>query len=322
MMSTRKESLRVLFAAPETAWHGILARLANELPDCEFESTGNFEIPSLKGVDVLIPTMSRVDAGVIATSDQLKLIQQVGVGLEGVDIAAARSGGIQVANVPSADSGNADSVAELGLYLMLGLARNFRQLPRNLQNRAIGAPLGTTLQGKVAGVIGLGGLGKALVSRLQALGMEVRGIKQSNPQQAASELGLSWAGTLEDIDTLLGSSDYVILTLPDTPDTHDLMNSRTFSMMKATGFLINLGRGGLVNREALLQALESGKIAGAGLDVFWSEPPDPDDEIFQHNVMATPHVGGVTDLCQDGVIAAVTENLTRLSEGRELLHTQ
>ncbi len=112
--------------------------------------------------------------------------------------------------------------------------------------------------------------------------------------------GLEWVGAPGDLPELLGRSDYVILCLPVTSETRHLMNRETFSFMKQGAFLINLSRGGLVDRDALEDVLASGRIAGAGLDVFWEEPPDPNDPIFAYNVLATPHVGGSTDVSMRG----------------------
>ncbi|MGL9724590.1 NAD(P)-dependent oxidoreductase [Sodalis sp. (in: enterobacteria)] len=116
----------------------------------------------------------------------------------------------------------------------------------------------------------------------------------------------------------LGQADFVVLSLPDTAQTHHLINAQSLSYYKPGSFLINVGRGGLVEKHALEQALISGQLAGAGLDVFGQEPPDPADSLFQQNVLATPHIGGVTDISAAGNIQAVCDNLRRLQQG-ELL---
>jgi phosphoglycerate dehydrogenase-like enzyme len=136
------------------------------------------------------------------------------------------------------------------------------------------------------------------------------------------ELDLEWVGGPEDINELLKRSDFVILCLPYTPETQDLINPTSISFMKQSAFLINLSRGGLVDREALQEALSSGKIAGAGLDVFWEEPPDPNDTIFNYNVLATPHIGGSTDLSIRGIVKAVAENILRLEENKKPLYVK
>jgi phosphoglycerate dehydrogenase-like enzyme len=134
------------------------------------------------------------------------------------------------------------------------------------------------------------------------------------------ERGLEWVGGPGDLPELLERSDYVILCLPVTSETKHLMNREAFSRMKRGAYLINLARGGLVDRDALQDALASGRLAGAGLDVFWEEPPDPTDPVFSYNVLATPHIGGSTDVSMRGIVKAVAENIRRVENDLEPLH--
>lgn len=312
--------MRILFAAPENAWGGFLAGIRSELPDHHFEAAGHFDVDSLQGYDILIPTMTRVTDELLETADRLKLIQQCGTGLEGVDIEAARSREIHVANVPSDISGNADSVAELALYLMIGLSRDFRGMARSLAAGKMGEPRGRALSGKTVGVVGLGGIGRALVQRLRGFDVRMIGLKRKENLRAEKELGLEWVGAPEDLKELLSRSDYVILCLPLSPETVHLMDHATFASMKSDAFLINVSRGGLVDRDALEDALATGKIAGAGLDVFWDEPPAPDDPIFQYNVLATPHIAGSTDISIRGIVRVVADNIRRIGQNLNPLH--
>jgi phosphoglycerate dehydrogenase-like enzyme len=133
-------------------------------------------------------------------------------------------------------------------------------------------------------------------------------------------LGLEWAGGPEELTKLLEMSDYVVLCLPLMPENRNLMDQKAFSTMKRSAFLINISRGGLVDRDALEVALASDAIAGAGLDVFWEEPPDPDDPIFKYNVMATPHIAGSTDVSIQGIVNVVAENIRRLEKNQEPLY--
>jgi phosphoglycerate dehydrogenase-like enzyme len=181
--------MNILFAAPQSAWSGFIAKFAELNPEHQISSQDDFRIKTLAGFDVLIPTMSRVTASHIATADRLKLIQQMGSGLESVDVEAAESAEIMVANVPTADSGNADSVAELGIYLMIGLARNALQMRQNIRRGVIGNPFGLALKGKTVGIIGLGGIGAALIDRLKPFGMRIYGIKRHQPDEAKVGLG-------------------------------------------------------------------------------------------------------------------------------------
>jgi phosphoglycerate dehydrogenase-like enzyme len=314
--------MKILFAAPEQAWGGFLDKIRRELPGHDFMATGRFGLDTLKGVQILIPTMSSITRELLAEADDLRLIQQCGVGLEGVDLEAARDLHIPVANVPSGISGNADSVAELGIYLMVGLARDVRGMARSLAQRKMGEPQGKALQGLTVGLVGLGGIGRALIRRLKPFGVHLLGIKRSDPQKAKEDLGLEWVGEPDDLGELLGRADFVILCLPVTRETKQMMSRNTLALMKPGAYLINLSRGGLVDRDALGEALSSGRIAGAGLDVFWEEPPDPEDPIFHYNVLATPHIGGSTDVSIRGIVAAVAENIRRVARNQKPLYLQ
>jgi phosphoglycerate dehydrogenase-like enzyme len=312
--------MKILFAAPENAWGGFLGLIRSELPEHHFDATGRFGVDSLKGYDVLIPTMSPITKEIIEEGDRLRLIQQCGSGLEGVDLDAAKGRNVWVANVPTDISGNADSVAELGIYMMIGLSRDIHGMANSLADKKMGVPQGKSLCGRTVGLVGLGGIGRALVKRLKTFDVRLIGIKRDNPQRAMDELGLEWAGGPHELKTLLQRSDFVMLCLPLSAENRHLMNQNTFSYMKSNAFLINLSRGGLVARDALEEALASGRIRGAGLDVFWEEPPDPSDSIFKYNVLATPHIAGSTDTSMQGIVKAVAENIRRIQKNLEPLN--
>lgn len=314
--------MKVLFAASENAWGGFLNRIGPELPQCEFRATGGFYVDDLSGVDVLIPTMTQITEETLASGDRLRLIQQCGAGLEGVDLEAARRRNIAVANVPTDISGNADSVAELGIYMMIGLSRHAMDMAGSLRNRKMGEPQGLALGGKTAAVIGLGGIGRALVRRLKAFDCRIIGVKREHPEEARERLGLDWAGSPGQLKTCLEQADYVLLCLPHTAESHHLIDRQTIAWMKPGAFLINLSRGGLVAYDAIKYALENGRVGGAGLDVFWEEPPDPDDPLFSCNVIATPHIAGSTDVSIGGIVKGVAENIRRLINQQEILHTR
>jgi phosphoglycerate dehydrogenase-like enzyme len=259
-------------------------------------------------IDALIPSMSRITAAVIAAAPKLRLIVQYGAGLDGVDKDAAAARGIPVRNVPGV---NAQAVAELALYLMLALARRVPQHQKSFRDRVVGAPSGTELAGKTLGIVGLGASGRALAGIARAMGMEVLAIRRT----PAADSDASWVGGPDEIDQLLARSDFVSLHVPTSAETRGLMNAARLARMKPTAFLVNVGRGDLVDRDALLDALRQKRIAGVGLDVYWTEPPDPGDPLFAlDNVVATPHIGGATDEAYEAigarVLAILTETLT------------
>jgi len=306
--------MNILFAAMENSWGGFLQMIRSELPQHNFRATGGFNLENLKGFDVLIPTMSLVTKDVIETGDRLKLIQQCGSGIELVDLEAARGKKIWVANVPTSISGNADSVAELGIYMIIGLSRDVGKMAKSIKKGKMGEPQGRALRGQTVGIIGLGGIGRALVKRLKPFDVNLIGIKRTDIDKTRDELKMDWVGASDDIHFLLKKSDIVVLCLPCNDESVNLINRETLSCMKEDAFLINLSRGGLIDYGALKDALSSGKIAGAGLDVFWEEPPDPDDPIFQYNILATPHIAGSTDVSIQGIVHAVAENIRRLEK--------
>jgi phosphoglycerate dehydrogenase-like enzyme len=306
--------VNIVFAASENAWGGFFGLIRSVLPQHNFKATGKFGVDSIQGFDVLIPTMCPVTEDLLKQSDRLRLIQQCGAGLELVDLDAARKRNIWVTNVPTSISGNADSVAELGIYMMIGLSRDFRGMARSLSIRKVGEPQGKALSGRTVGLVGLGGIAQALIRRLRAFDVDLIGIKRHNPRKAMEELALAWVGGPEDLGELLQRSDFVMLCLPYSPETKHLINRDSLALMRKDAYLINLSRGGLVDHGALKEALASDKIAGAGLDVFWEEPPDPNDELFTYNVLATPHIGGSTDVSIQGIVTAVAENIRRLEK--------
>jgi phosphoglycerate dehydrogenase-like enzyme len=273
---------------------------------------------SLRGVDVLVPYMTRIDAAIIGAGN-FGLIQQFGVGLETVDVDAATRAGVWVARIPSARTGNAVSVAEHAILLMLALSRHLGQTSRSFESRIIGEPAGIALYGKRACVIGLGAVGAALSSRLVALGMQVTGVREHPQLGAPPESGIERVYGPDELNVAIADADYLVMCVNFGERNRRMLNAAAFDAMKPGAFVINIARGGLIDPDALLAALASGKIAGAGLDVFWEEPVDPHHPLFAHNVIATPHVAGVTDVSYQGIARAFAENVERYRSGDEPL---
>ena len=239
--------------------------------------------------------MAVIDAAVIDAAERLRVIVQFGAGLDNVDRAAAEARGIAVRNVPGA---NAQAVAELSIFLMLALARRLPLHRASFESRVVGDPPGTQLSGKTLGIVGLGASGRALacVAR-RGFSMRVLAIRRQvvADKGVRPEPDVDWLGGPGDLDRLLAESDFVSLHVPSNRDTRGLMDARRLAAMRPSAFLVNVGRGDLVERDALLAALQEGRLAGAGLDVYASEPPDPADPLLRlPNVVATPHIGGVT----------------------------
>jgi phosphoglycerate dehydrogenase-like enzyme len=272
--------------------------------------------------EVLIPAMARIDAALMDRINGLRLIHQWGAGLEGVDIPAATIRGIAVANVPSADGGNAESVAE---WCVMAAIAAGRKLPAAIEairrGDAWGGPMGRALLGCTAGIIGLGGIGQALALRLRPFGMRMIGIRRGPDTALAERLGMEWIGGPDRLAELLRESDYLFLCVPLNDSTRAIIDERALAMLPEGACVINAGRGGLLSHAALLEALARGRLLGAGLDVFEREPLDPASPLLgRADILATPHIAGVTTISYRGIARRLADNVMRLHEGRPLLN--
>jgi phosphoglycerate dehydrogenase-like enzyme len=311
--------VKILFCSKSYPQAG--ERLSALLPDHEISSCDSADIVNnLAGVDVLVPTaIPKIDDQVMR-SGTFGLIQQLGVGLDNIDIEAATKYGVWVAPVPGAGSGNAESVAELTILFMLALYRRLYEARDNIAKGVFFRPGGKSLLGKTVCIVGFGDIGKAVAERLTPFGMEIIAARRNPDKPANGDLKLSAVYGMDRLDKALADADFVVLALPETKETDRLMNARTIAMMKEGSFLINVGRGGVIDEQALLDALESGHLAGCGLDVFWREPMDPAHPLFKYNVVATPHIGGNTDASFIGVTNVIADNVRRYAAGEKPLH--
>jgi phosphoglycerate dehydrogenase-like enzyme len=271
--------------------------------------------------EVLIPAMTRIDAAVMDRVSGLRLIHQWGAGLDGVDVDAASARGILVANVPAAVGGNADSVAEWCVMAAIAINRSLPVLQRVVRSGSgWGEPQGRALQGRTAGIVGLGGIGQALALRLRPFGMRLIGVRRRPDPELAGRLGLDWLGTAGQLDDLLRRSDCLFLCLPLTETTRGLVDERALGLLPDGACVVNASRGAIVDQAALVRALETGRLGGAALDVFEDEPLDPSSPLTSRpDVLATPHIAGVTDASYRGIARRVIENIRRLREGRPLI---
>ena len=271
----------------------------------------------LPAADVIIPAMHFVGPEVMDASTA-RMIHQFGVGLEGVDIEAATARGIYVANVPgSIAMSNAISVSEHAFFLMLALARHYPKARENLQAGVWGQPQGhEDSKAKTVCILGMGNIGKALARRLRPFEVTLLGIKRDPSSGVDPDLGLEFLGSPNDLPSVLPRADFIVLALPLTPETRSIIGAPELAAMKKSAYIVNVGRGAVIDHQPLVDALASGQIAGAGLDVFWEEPVDPSDPVFEHNVIATPHLGGVTDASYDEIAKGLADNVERLRSGQ------
>lgn len=265
--------------------------------------------------------MCVVDAALMDTAKP-RLIQQFGAGLDGVDLAAASGRGIAVANVPASETDNADSVAEIAVLLTLGLSRRLDQARNAFAARRLGQPVGRSLIGLTATVVGIGGVGTRVAHRLRPFGVRLIGVGRSPSLERADHqvLGFDEYRSISELPGVLGRTDILILCVPLTDETINLIGAPELAALRTGAIVVNVARGPILDRGALCAALESNAIAGAGLDVFWSEPEDPADPLFAHNVIATPHIAGLTDQACAATARVVVANVERLRAGQILRH--
>lgn len=317
MTAAQGVALRILFC--EQGYAESRRRLSALVPGSDLLTCKKDEVlASLAGVDVIVPYGAQIDRAVIEQGT-FGLIQQFGVGLETVDIEAATERGVWVARVPSSQTGNAESVAEHAILLMLALSRKERELKDAVAHGIIGDPPGVALARKTCCIIGLGGVGGALARRLSAFDMRLNGVRARTLLGAPAGVGMKVFGPSH-LHAALADADYVIVCATLDASNRNLINAAAIQAMKRGAYLVNVARGGLVDTHALEDALASGHLAGAGLDVVADEPIDPASSLLERNVIVTPHVAGVTDLSYDGIAREVARNIERYAEGEPPLH--
>lgn len=295
------------------------------IPSAGFEALSGHEIImpellsaySMDELRGLISTADAVVAGgklpgdVIRAGKKLRIIANYGAGYDGVDIAAAAECGIPVTNIPETVT---DSTAELAIGLMLTVSRRIGEMNLRLRREesrnlfGMGRYMGNTLRGRTLGIIGCGRIGKRTAEMAKALGMRVLAYsRHAVPEEIAENV---------DLPGLLSRADVISLHCPATPQTHHLLNAQAFSAMKDGAIVINTARGAVMDHEALVKALESGKLAGAGLDVYPEEPNIPSSLLAMDNVVCTPHVGANTAQTRADMAAACAAQILDALAGK------
>jgi len=288
---------------------GIDAVVVDEFDDAAFAR-------EMTDAEVLLHVLKPVTAAVIAGAPRLRLVQKLGVGVNTIDLEAARTAGVAVSNMPGT---NSQAVAEMALTLMLAVLRRLSYLDpltRQGQGWAPDADLMDgvgELGGRTVGFVGYGSSASRLGAALEALGAEViytaRSAKPDLP------------GRFVSLGTLLAEADIVSLHIPLTPETDGLIGAQALAAMRPGAILINTARGGLVDEAALVAALRSGRLRGAGLDVFREEPVDPANPLLSlPTVVVAPHMAWLTPETLERSLAAAFENCRRVKAGEPLLN--
>ena len=254
---------------------------------------------------LLVRSAVKVNSDLLSKSPKLKVVGRAGVGVDNVDLPAATAAGVLVMNTPG---GNAISVAEHTLALMLCMARSIPQASASTKAAKWEKKkfMGNELRGKTLGVVGLGSIGREVVKRARSFEMRILAADPFVSTQAAADLGVA----LVDLDHLCVEADYITLHMALTPETTKMFNATAFANMKQGVRIINCARGELIDQPALVEAMKSGKVGGAGLDVFEAEPPAADDPLLGiESLIATPHIGGSTEEAQEIVGVKIAEQV-------------
>ncbi|MCE5241520.1 phosphoglycerate dehydrogenase [bacterium] len=267
-------------------------------------------IAELEGCVAVVAGMEPYTERVFAARPELRVIARWGIGYDSVDVAAATRHGVMLVNTPGVVT---EAVADMTLALMLGIARRLPYGDRSVRAGEWPTIFSGQVFGKVLGVVGLGQIGQAVIRRARGFSMRILG------HDPYCEDGLCERLIIEEptLEELLAESDFVTLHCTMCPDTRHLINRERLRLMKPTAYLINAGRGGLVDQAALAEALREGWIAGAAVDVLDPEPPDPNDPLLQlDNIVFMPHVSSFTYDTVAKVNERVCENLFEALSGQ------
>jgi|TARA_B110000014_G_scaffold237661_1_gene203739 D-3-phosphoglycerate dehydrogenase len=273
-------------------------------PEQISEKIENFDV-------VIVRSRTKITKDLIEKANKCKIIARVGVGLDNIDQDAAKEKGIRVIN---AVEGAMNAVAELVIGLMLSLAREIPRADREVRNgNWIKKELmGTELRGKYLGIVGMGNIGKRLGRLAKALNMNIIGFDvMPIDDEFSKEVGLMKT----DLDTLLASSDYVSLHVPLLDSTKHMINTTKINSMKNTAKIINTSRGGVIDEEALYDALKNGQLGGAALDVFEVEPATSNKLATLPNFISTPHMGAQTKEAQSLAANVIAEKIIQILRG-------
>ena len=264
---------------------------------------------------LVVRSAVKVTKPIIDAATNLKLIGRAGVGVDNIDTEYATKKGIIVMNAPF---GNIISAAEHTMGLMLAVARNIPQADRKLKQKQWDRKsfTGTELNRKTLGLIGLGKVGKEVATRAKSFNMNIIVYDPYISKEAADELEV----TLKDLNDILKESDFITVHTPLMPSTRNLIDEKQFSLMKPSARIINCARGGIINEQALVNAIKQGKIQGAALDVYEHEPPLESGLLDHDNIITTPHLGASTKEAQTNVSTDIADQLIEYQKNKRIIN--
>ncbi len=264
----------------------------------------------LAEVDGALVTLNeRIDAGAVAGAPRLRAVANVAVGHNNLDLDALSAAGVLATNTPDVLT---DTTADLGFALLMAAARRLGESERWLRDGRWGqwsfsTMLGADIHGSTLGILGMGRIGRGIARRgAHGFGMRVVYHNRSRlPDDVEADLGATWL----DFDGLLTEADHLVLVLPYSEQTHHIVDAAALARMKPTAILVNVARGGIVDEQALAEALSSGRLAAAGLDVFEGEPAVRPELLALDNVVLTPHIGSASLATRRAMVSLAVDNL-------------
>jgi len=291
----------------------LLAKLKEKLSNHEIVSWVQEDVAPANDFDIAI-VMGKFTREQMAGQTTLALIHTVSAGYDGIDVDAADEMGILVSYSPSALTGNAISVAEFAVMLMLGASRHLNQALQPARKSKAGVQgIASALFGKTVCIVGLGSIGRLLADRLKPFGVKLSAV-DDHPKQTAYQITIFHTSELL---KAVANADYVVLCVRAKKENENLINGKTLKAMKKGAILVNIARGTLVDEDALFDAVNSGHILAAGLDVTQKEPVDPQNPLLSlSRVLVTPHIAGATDITLTGMAAYAVKVINDFAAGK------
>lgn len=318
-MATHKPKVIVTRRLPEAIETRMTELFDTKLADEDRAMSSSELEAAVANCEVLVPTVTdRIDAKLLAKAgDNLKLIAQFGAGVDNIDVEFATSNGIMVTNTPGV---LAEDTADVTMALILASCRRLIEGAKVIENDEFQGwsptwMMGSRLAGKRLGIVGMGRIGQAVARRAKAFGMQIH---YHNRKKVSSQIEQELEATYwESLDQMLSRMDVISLNCPHTPATYHLLSSRRLQLLKPSAYLVNTSRGEVIDEGALAKLLESGKLAGAGLDVFEHEPAINPKLRKLNNVVLLPHLGSATVEARTQMGEKVIINIKTFADGHK-----
>lgn len=289
--------------------HEVIYDKTRSFPAYSFE-----ELKDIIGdIDAAIIGMDKYTEEVFEIAPKLKAVAKFGVGVDNIDLVAAKKHGVKALNAPGQ---NSNAVAELTVCYILDMLRKVIPIHEELKEGNWPRWIGSELRGKTVGLVGFGAIARLVAKKLQGFDVQIKAYDLFMNQKLADELGVKACS----LDEIIETSDVVSLHIPVSDDTYHMFNTEMFMRMKKGSYLVNAARGGLVDLDDLTKALGEGQLAGAALDAFEMEPLPKGMEIFNYNVVCTPHIGAESFEAYRDVSLCVSKDIIRVLAGEEPEH--